>query len=261
MALFYGIDLVNLFLHAVGLVTLLVGRILAIGGLCAMASHERWDLLLGIVKPTGRNVVPLEKSTGKLTLVPGLRRAVGLVCLVNTAYFVVESVMAHWIGSVALLADSIDFLEDGLLNGFVLLIMGWSYVARARVGKFMALLFVPPMLAVLFTTWRKLTEPAMPPPSSLLLLIALGAFCVNSYSAWLFLPFRGVLVSFVQAALLASRNDVLANVGVLLAGIVTHVWPSIWPDLIVGWIIAGLNIDAAGKVWRMSHSKEMNEML
>lgn len=58
-----------------------------------------------------------------------LRRAAITVALLNLAYFFVEFGVAVAIGSVSLLADSIDFLEDASVNGLIVLALGWS--ARA----------------------------------------------------------------------------------------------------------------------------------
>ena len=46
----------------------------------------------------------------------GLRRAIAVVALLNLAYFGIEFSVALAIGSVPLLADSIDFLEDTAIN-------------------------------------------------------------------------------------------------------------------------------------------------
>jgi Co/Zn/Cd efflux system component len=55
--------------------------------------------------------------------------------------------------------------------------------------------------------------------------------------------------SLSLAAFLSARNDVLANVAIILAGLVTAYVLSIWPDLIVGLGIAAINADAALKVY------------
>jgi Co/Zn/Cd efflux system component len=50
---------------------------------------------------------------------------------------------------------------------------------------------------------------------------------------------------------LSARNDALANVAIIAAGLVTaFLWPSTWPDLLVGLGIAALNADAARGVWQ-----------
>ncbi|MGK3888192.1 hypothetical protein ABI011_14845, partial [Enterococcus faecium] len=54
--------------------------------------------------------------------------------------------------------------------------------------------------------------------------------------------------SLSKAAFLSARNDVVANVAMIVAGGVTAMWPSIWPDLVVGIGIALLNLGAAWEV-------------
>jgi Co/Zn/Cd efflux system component len=56
--------------------------------------------------------------------------------------------------------------------------------------------------------------------------------------------------SLTRAAFLSARNDALANVAIIVTGLVTaFVWRSAWPDLIVGLGIAAMNADAAREVW------------
>ncbi|TGS51946.1 cation transporter, partial [bacterium M00.F.Ca.ET.179.01.1.1] len=53
-----------------------------------------------------------------------------------------------------------------------------------------------------------------------------------------------------KAAFLSARNDAMANVAIVGAGLVTaFLWISAWPDLIVGLGIAAMNVDAAHEVW------------
>src|SRR5882757_9951656 len=74
----------------------------------------------------------------------GLRRAVGIVALLNFAYFGVEFAVARAIGSVSLFADSIDFLEDTAVNALILLALGWSARRRALMGMTLAgVLLIP----------------------------------------------------------------------------------------------------------------------
>ena len=51
---------------------------------------------------------------------------------------------------------------------------------------------------------------------------------------------------------LCSRNDVIANVGVLVAAVAAYVLASRWPDIIVGCIIAGLFLRSSFDVLRDS---------
>jgi len=80
-----------------------------------------------------------------------LRRVVIVVAVLNAAYFGVEFAVALAIGSVALFADSIDFLEDAAVNLLIALALGWSATSRARLGMGLAGILLIPGLATLWT--------------------------------------------------------------------------------------------------------------
>ena len=60
------------------------------------------------------------------------------IALLNLAYFGVEFVVALFIGSVSLFADSVDFIEDASVNLLIVGTLGWSSRNRARVGMALA---------------------------------------------------------------------------------------------------------------------------
>jgi Co/Zn/Cd efflux system component len=178
-----------------------------------------------------------------------LRRVVRLVALLNFAYFGVEFAVARMIGSVSLFADSIDFLEDTSINFLILAALGWSAVRRARVGMALSGILLVPGLATLWTAWDKFNVPVPPDPLPLSLAGA-GALAVNLSCAFMLARYRAHRGSLTRAAFLSARNDALANLAIIGAGLVTaYLWPSAWPDLIVGLGIAALNMDAAREVW------------
>ena len=181
--------------------------------------------------------------------IPGLRRAVTCVALLNLGYFGIEFAVAVAIGSVSLFADSVDFLEDASVNLLILMALGWSAVARARIGMGLAAILLVPGLATLWTAWEKLQLPVAPAPVPLSAAGA-GALAVNLACAFILVRFRHHAGSLTRAAFLSARNDALANIAIIAAGLVTaFLWHTAWPDLIVGLGIAALNADAAREVW------------
>jgi Co/Zn/Cd efflux system component len=76
-----------------------------------------------------------------------------------------------------------------------------------------------------------------------------AALLINFVCALALARFRHHEGSLSRAAFLSARNDVLANIAIILAGGVTAAFPSIWPDLIVGLGIAIMNADAARAVF------------
>lgn len=184
-----------------------------------------------------------------------LRRVVRVVALLNLGYFGIEFAVALAIGSVALFADSIDFLEDASINFLIFAALGWSAVRRARVGMALAGILLIPGLATLWTAWDKFNVPVPPDPVPLTLAGA-GALAVNLACAFMLARYRAHSGSLTRAAFLSARNDAFANVAIIAAGLVTaFLWASAWPDLIVGLGIAALNADAAREVWEAAREE------
>ena len=186
-----------------------------------------------------------------------LRRAVRLVAILNLAYFGVEFAVARAIGSVSLFADSVDFLEDASVNFLILIALGWSTARRARVGMVLAAILLIPGLATLWTAWLKFSMP-VPPAFVPLSLAGAGAFVVNLSCAFMLTRFRQHPGSMVRAAFLSARNDVLANVAIISAGLSTIYIRSAWPDLIVGLGIALMNAGAAKEVYEAACEENRN---
>jgi Co/Zn/Cd efflux system component len=177
-----------------------------------------------------------------------VRRAVLTVALANLGYFGVEFAVALAIGSVSLFADSIDFLEDTAVNLLILAALGWSARRRAFVGMSLAGILLMPGLATLWTAAQKvfsLHAPAALP----LTLTGLGALAVNLSCAFLLARHRAHAGSLTRAAFLSARNDALANVAIIVAGVLTAATSSPWPDLVVGLGIFAMNLDAAHEVF------------
>lgn len=93
-----------------------------------------------------------------------LRRVVLIVSLLNLGYFGVELLVALSIGSVSLMADSVDFLEDASVNMLIFFALAWTARTRARVGMAMAFILLVPALAFLWTAWAKFMDPVPPEP-------------------------------------------------------------------------------------------------
>jgi Co/Zn/Cd efflux system component len=184
----------------------------------------------------------------------GLRRAVLVVAVLNLGYFAIELLMALRIGSVSLLADSVDFFEDAAVNLLIFAAIGWSVARRAQVGMLLAGVMLMPAAAFLWTLWEKLSDPAPPEPFALG-LTGLGALAVNLFCAFLLARHRAHPGGLAKAAFLSARNDALANVAIVAAGVVTAAQPSIWPVVLVGLGIAWLNLDAAQQVWRAARAE------
>jgi Co/Zn/Cd efflux system component len=178
-----------------------------------------------------------------------LRPTVARVAALNLAYFGIEIAVALAIGSVSLIADSLDFLEDAAINLLIFAGLGWSARNRARLGTAMAFILLLPALAGAYAAYKKVS--AFVAPAALPLTLAgLGALAVNLTCALMLARHRSGSGSLTQAAYLSARNDAFANLAIIAAGLVTAYRPSPWPDLVAAAGIAILNADSAADILR-----------
>ena len=177
-----------------------------------------------------------------------IRRAVLIVALLNFGYFFVEFAAAIAIGSASLFADSADFLEDTAINMLVFFAVTWPASRRRAAGSVLAALILIPAIAAIVTVVLKIMNPEPPSPEGLT-GVAVGALVVNLICAVILLRLRNEGSSLATGAWLAARNDALANVLIIVAGLLTFVWATAWFDIIVGAIIAAVNLSAAKEVW------------
>lgn len=178
----------------------------------------------------------------------GYRRVLWVVLGVNAALFATEFTAGLLAHSSALLADSLDMLGDATVYGASLLALrhGERTQAGVALAKGSLMLLFGALVAVELAT--KLTGGATP------IAPAMGAFGAlalagNLTCAVLLLRFRRGGLD-MRSTWLCSRNDVLANLGVLAAAAGVALTGSLWPDVLVGGIIAGLFLHAAGGVIR-----------
>lgn len=179
-----------------------------------------------------------------------------VVAALNFAYFFVEFVVALTAGSVALLADSVDFLEDTAVNVLIFIALGWPLVRRALVGKVMAVVILGPALLAGWEAIRRLGAPEAPDVMPLV-LASLGAIVVNGTSACLLNRVRHQGGSLSRAAFLSARNDVLVNLAIIAMGVITASTGSGWPDLALGCFIIALAVRAAMEVWEASEEERL----
>src|SRR5215471_2601386 len=83
-----------------------------------------------------------------------------------------------------------------------------------------------------------------------------GALAVNFTCTVMLARYRYHSGSLTRAAFLSARNDVLANIAIIAAGVVTAFTVSAWPDLIVGLGIAAMNADAAREVFAAARKEQ-----
>ncbi|WP_223306836.1 cation transporter [Acidithiobacillus ferrivorans] len=178
------------------------------------------------------------------------RRVLWIVFTINAVMFFVEGSAGLIAHSISLLADALDMLGDALVYGFSLFVLArsahWQAVAGLVKGGFMLALG----LGVLGTAIYKVFHPVMPDIETMG-IVGVLALLANLVCFFLLYRSRGYNLN-MSSSWLCSRNDLIANVGVLLAASSIYLLASRWPDIIVGALISGVFLRSALNVLQQS---------
>ena len=174
------------------------------------------------------------------------RRVLIAVLVINTVMFVLEFGAGVAAGSTALMADSVDMFGDALVYALSLYALARSSRWKAGAAMAKGLFLLVFGIGILVEIAIKLRT-GIPPSSSLMLIFGGIALAANLICLRLLWRFRSQDVN-MSSTFECSRNDVIANVGVLVAAGAVASSGSAWPDILVGGIIALIFLRSALKV-------------
>lgn len=183
-----------------------------------------------------------------LALKADQRRVLVAVLIINVIMFVVEFSAGVIANSSALMADAVDMLGDALVYGLSLYALnrGVRWEAGAAVAKGLVILAF--FFIILAEIVSKLIN-GSPPSSQLMLIFGGVALLANLACLAMLWRFRSLNVN-MSSTFECSRNDVAANVGVMVAAGAVAYFDSAWPDIIVGVCIALLFLSSAVRILR-----------
>src|SRR5712691_1593884 len=160
------------------------------------------------------------------------RRVLHVVLWINSVMFVAEFAAGLLAQSTALVADSVDMLGDAIVYGFSLYVVGrpalWQARAALLKGVLMAGFGVGVLVQVIFKVANGIV-----PAADVMGGVGLIALAANVLCLFLLWRRRADDIN-MRSAWLCSRNDVVANGGVLVAAAAVALTGSMWPDIVVG---------------------------
>ncbi len=199
------------------------------------------------------SVVPLDAGDAALDESPpqspgSQRRALWWVLGINAAMFAIELVAGIVAQSTGLVADSLDMLADASIYAIALLAAGTA-ASQRRAARLSGWLQLGLAGLVLVEVLRRAVS-GSEPVEALMVGIGLLALAANlACVAILSRHRRGG--AHMRASWIFTTNDALANIGVIVAGVLVAVTGSALPDLVIGTAIAVLVASGAWRILRM----------
>ncbi len=179
------------------------------------------------------------------------RRLLWSVLLINVSFFALEVVAGLLARSMGLVADSLDMLADGVVYGLSLYAISGTLIVKRRVarvsGVFQLLLAGAGFTEVI----RRVIMFHSLPDSYTMMGVSLLALGGNVASLILLRRSRNQEVH-IQASQIFTSNDVIANLGVIGAGLLVMILNSPLPDLIVGFLVFAYVMRGAVRILQLA---------
>ncbi len=175
------------------------------------------------------------------------RKLLWQVLGINFFFFGLEILMGFLANSMGLVADSLDMLADSIVYGLALFAIGGTVAMKKNVAK--ASGYFQLVLAIFGITEviRRFLGFGEVPTFQLMIGISFLALIGNALSLYLLQKSKSE-EAHMQASMIFTSNDVIVNIGVILAGVLVFMTNSKLPDLVVGSIVF---VIVARGAWRI----------
>ena len=174
------------------------------------------------------------------------RRVLVAVLVINAVMFTLEFGAGIVAGSTALMADATDMLGDALVYAVSIYALARSDRWKAGAAMFKGAFILALGVGILANVVAKV-QSGIPPSSTLMLVFGGSALVANIVCLRLLWRFRSQDVN-MASTFECSRNDVISNVGVLVAAGAVALLNSPWPDIIIGSGMAVLFLRSSMRV-------------
>jgi len=179
------------------------------------------------------------------------RRLLWFVLAINFAFFLIEMTTGIISKSMGLVADSLDMLADSFVYGLSLFAVGGTLIRKKRIarlaGYFQIMLAVIGFVEVL----RRFFGAEQLPDFMTMIVVAAMALVANGICLYILQKSKGREEAHMKASMIFTSNDVIINIGVIIAGLLVNWLDSNQPDLIIGTIVFVLVVQGAVRILKL----------
>ncbi|WP_417547513.1 cation transporter [Marinobacter segnicrescens] len=169
-----------------------------------------------------------------------------ILLAINGLMFLVEMTTGIIAQSAGLIADSLDMFADAAVYGLALYAVGHGVRMQVRAARVAGVLQLILAIGVLVEVGRRFVF-GSEPESGMMMAIALLALIANTACLLLISRHREG-GAHMKASWIFSANDVVINLGVILAGALVAWTGSNYPDLVIGTIVGLIVLSGARRI-------------
>jgi Co/Zn/Cd efflux system component len=178
------------------------------------------------------------------------RKLLWSVLAINFAFFIIELTTGLISKSMGLVADSLDMLADSFVYGMSLFAVGGTLARKKRISKLAGYFQIALAIMGFVEVIRRFIGIEEMPNFSTMIIISFLALIANAFCLYLLQKSKSK-EAHMQASMIFTSNDVIINLGVIIAGILVVWLNSNKPDLIVGAIVFLFVIQGAIRILKL----------
>ncbi len=173
------------------------------------------------------------------------------VLFINFFFFILEIVTGVISNSMGLIADSLDMLADSIVYSLALFAVGGTLLRKRNIAKssgyFQLVLAVLGFIEVI----RRFLGFGEMPSFQFMVIVSILALIGNAMCLYLLQKSKSK-EAHMQASMIFTSNDVIVNLGVIIAGILVYITESKYPDLIIGTLVFVLVARGAFRILKLN---------
>ena len=153
---------------------------------------------------------------------------------------------------MGLVADSLDMLADSFVYGLSLLAVGGTLIRKKQIAKIAGYFQITLAVIGFIEVLRRFFGTEQLPNFSTMIVVSILALIANGICLYILQKSKSKNQAHMKASMIFTSNDVIINLGVIIAGVLVNWLNSSKPDLIIGTIVFVLVIQGALRILKLS---------
>lgn len=180
------------------------------------------------------------------------KKLLWIVLGINFAFFLIEMTTGLISKSMGLVADSLDMLADSFVYGISLLAVGGTLIKKKQIAKLAGYFQITLAIIGFLEVLRRFFGADKLPDFQTMIIVSFFALIANGICLYILQKSKGKEEAHMKASVIFTSNDVIINLGVIIAGFLVNWLSSDKPDLIIGTIVFVLVIQGAFRILKLS---------
>lgn len=179
------------------------------------------------------------------------KKALWAVLIINFGFFLIEIISGLLSNSMGLVADSLDMLADAFVYGISLYAVGGTVKIKKNIAKLAGFFQIALAVIGFLEVLRRFLGVEEFPDFRTMIVVSFFALVANSFCLYLLQKSKSN-EAHMQASMIFTSNDVIINLGVIVAGFLVLLLSSGIPDLVIGTIVFVLVVIGAIRILKLS---------